>query len=112
MPQKIGYQCKSDAKAIGMAMEMFVNVLVLVAVPVLVTWGAYVLQQGRIKLTVGFIQHLTGRNARIAGLIAIFEGLAGISFVLGHHNSALWMMALTVPLMAAILFTEFNEQFA
>lgn len=93
-------------------MDLMLKAIILTSVPVLVLWGAHVIQQGRIKLTLGFKKHLTGRNARLAGLIAIVESLAAISFVLGHDQSAIWMMSLTIPILCLIAFTEFTEQLA
>lgn len=79
--------------------EFLLKIFILLIVPILVVWGTMVLQQGRVTIQLQMLPQLTGRSARLTGVLALCEAAAGLSFVMGHTTSAVTMMALTLPLM-------------
>lgn len=86
--------------------DLLLKLSILAVVPALTLWGMIVIHKGRVTLTLPAIPGLSGRNARLAGLMAVCEAAAGLSFVMGHTTSAVTMMTLTLLLFCWVVSDE------
>lgn len=86
-----------------MALITLTDGLLLLCAALLTAWGAHTLYCGQLSLRVSVLAALDERSARLAGLMALLEAAAIISYVQGHTTAALLTMCLTLPLLWGIV---------